>query len=1560
MVCSMNVSAVPPVWNIIQLTDNYFEFDEYNPKISGSNVAWNEWFENDEEEGYLLLFFNGSTITQLSDRMEEYDDTFKISGSNVAWTEYNDVNGVLSLFLYNDSTITKLSENLYDEESYKFSGSNIAWTEYDEEYDDVNLYLFIYNGSNITKLSDKLYEAEYFEFSGSNVLWLEYDEDNDLRPLFFYNGSTITKLANDIDDEDEDYKFSGSNVIWEDYNDDEEVYSLCFFNGSTITKLADSQELYIYSFQISGSNAAWDAYDEANDTLPLFFYNGATVTKLSDHFNEEFYRVSESSVVWTEYNDVDWTESLFFYNGTDTTKLSDNIEDYGVRTSGSNVVWMEYDEYNDVTLLFFYNGSTITKLSDNIGYDEIYQISGSNVIWAEPDEVNDTTPLFFYNGSTVTKLSDNVDTYDETLRISGSTVIWFEWDEVNDVEPLFAYNGTTIAKLSSRESIYNPMIFGSNVVWTEYDGYSDVTVLMIYNGSTVTKLGEIDGEESYRICDSNIVWGASTWFSSKLFFAKPMVGLQVTLGPTAAVLDGAQWNIDGGDWQDSDAVIIDLSAGWHTVNYKQIIGWVEPLSESVFVDRWTITSLSQYYLPKPGNLAVTLGPGEAVSAGAQWNVDGGGWQNSGVVLNGLMVGSHTVNYKSVTGWDAPVSEAIIINRDETTSINRNYTPKSTYLKITLGPVEAVSEGAKWNIDGGDWQDSGDIVTGLSAGLHTVNYKSIDGWTAPASESITINEGSGTHLSRDYTPQPGGIGVTLGPADAVLEGAQWNVDGGDWQDGGATVTDLAAGSHTVNYKSIAGWFAPASESVTVNRGTTTSISRDYTPMPGNLQITLGPAEAVSEGARWNVDGGAWQNSGATVTGLTAGSHTVNYTSVTGWFTPASESVTINRGVTTSISRNYTPQPGNLQITLGPADAVSEGAQWNVDGGEWQNSGAEVTDLAAGSHTVNYKSIAGWFTPASESVTINRGATTSVSRNYTPQPGNLQITLGPADAVSEGTQWNVDDGAWQNSGATVTGLTAGSHTVNYKSVTGWFTPSSESVTINRGVTTSISRNYTPQPGSIQILLWPIDAFLDGVQWNVDGGEWQDSGAEVTDLPAGSHTVNYKTIVGWNAPASESVTVNRGTKTSLNRDYAELPGNLEVTLGPAGAVSEGAQWSVDGGAWQNSGATIMGLSAGLHTLRYKSLTGWHTPGSESVTVNRGTTTSISRNYIEFPGGIKITLVPADAVTAGAQWNVDGGGWQDSGAEVTGLSPGLHTVNYKAIAGWIAHPSEVITVNRSMTIFVSRSYIPQARGLVVNKSYISAGSGINDDDDVINCSGIIGITSDELRGSYEITVKIGGVYSEAILVSSFISENGKFTYTYRIPKGEQGRITSLVIDTNKHIFSLKAREINLSGLHCPFNIEFDTDNYWGFSSIYENTANGKRFVPVQLMSGVNDYLQVQSIKIKKGRLSDTLKIKGGIAYEVLPTSINNVVLKLGSQTFTIPAKNFKPSGKSGFKYVCKNTVIPGGIAGATFDFGKCTFTITINKTKINTTTGIVGLTLAIGGFNEQVNFDLDTGQAI
>src|SRR6185436_6282539 len=100
------------------------------------------------------------------------------------------------------------------------------------------------------------------------------------------------------------------------------------------------------------------------------------------------------------------------------------------------------------------------------------------------------------------------------------------------------------------------------------------------------------------------------------------------------------------------------------------------------------------------------------------------------------------------------------------------------------------------------------------------------------------------------------------------------------------------------------------------------------------------------------------------------------------------------------------------------------------------------------------------------------------------------------------------------------------------------------------------------SLTIALTPGSA-----QWRIDGGAWQSTTTTVNNLSLGSHTVDYSTVEGYIAPASETVTLVSGPN-SLTRPYTAY-GQISVTLTPANA-----QWRFGTGPWQASGDTITNI--------------------------------------------------------------------------------------------------------------------------------------------------------------------------------------------------------------------------------------------------------------------------------------------------------------------------------------------------------------------------------------------------
>ncbi|NQU75977.1 MAG: lamin tail domain-containing protein, partial [Planctomycetes bacterium] len=331
------------------------------------------------------------------------------------------------------------------------------------------------------------------------------------------------------------------------------------------------------------------------------------------------------------------------------------------------------------------------------------------------------------------------------------------------------------------------------------------------------------------------------------------------------------------------------------------------------------------------------------------------------------------------------------------------------------------------------------------------------------------------------------------------------------------------------------------------------------------------------------------------------------------------VQISDGAVTSTTGTYDRQTGSLRVAITPPAVVTGGAQWRVDGGAWQSSVATVSSLTTGSHTVEFKDITDWTKPGSEAVQINDGVLTDISRAYVQQVGSLQVNISPSEVVTAGAQWSVDGGGWQNSGATVSSLPVGSHTIDYKDVTGWTKPADEIVQISDSALTTTTGTYVRQTGSLQVFIEPEAAQDDGAFWRVDGGDWHSSGHTQSALAAGAHTVEFLEIPNWYTPGNQQVQVSIGSMTQATGSYSRHTGSLRVTITPPEVISEGAQWRVDDGAWQASGTTVTSLEVGMHSVEFLDVAGWQNPPSKEAEIFVDTLATINGDYIEI---IPVTL--------------------------------------------------------------------------------------------------------------------------------------------------------------------------------------------------------------------------------------------------------------------------------------------------------------------------------------------------
>ncbi len=307
-------------------------------------------------------------------------------------------------------------------------------------------------------------------------------------------------------------------------------------------------------------------------------------------------------------------------------------------------------------------------------------------------------------------------------------------------------------------------------------------------------------------------------------------------------------------------------------------------------------------------------------------------------------------------------------------------------------------------------------------------------------------------------------VTILPEQAVDAGAQWQLDGGAPQASGVTLDQVATGNHVVSFTPVAGWIAPPSQNIFVDNKNPVALTGTYTPtVSGSLMVTIAPQAAIDGGATWQVDGGGPQASGATLTGLPLGTHTVSFSDVAGFTKPADLTVTITQDHTATATGTYValpPPTGSLKVTIAPQAAIDGGAKWQVDGGAFQNSGATVTGLTAGNHTVSFNMVQFFARPANQLVTIAAGATATITGTYTstPQTGSVVINVEPSGARTAGGQWRIDAGSFHASGALISGLPAGTHTISFSPTPGYVMPLSMQVSVSSGVTTTATGTYS----------------------------------------------------------------------------------------------------------------------------------------------------------------------------------------------------------------------------------------------------------------------------------------------------------------------------------------------------------------------------------------------------------------------------------------------------------------------------------------------------------------------
>ncbi len=412
------------------------------------------------------------------------------------------------------------------------------------------------------------------------------------------------------------------------------------------------------------------------------------------------------------------------------------------------------------------------------------------------------------------------------------------------------------------------------------------------------------------------------------------------------------------------------------------------------------------------------GPGGSISPSAPFTVDVG----ANRTLTALPEPNNVVDTWSVNGVVKPaVGTTFTLSNIQSPQVVRvTFKPSGTgvsfgSLVVNLSPPGAVSAGGQWKVDGGPYRSSGDTVTSLAPGPHTLSFKTVVGFDPPADRPVVIvadgiqtETGSYTPIvAQSYALQINSSGIG---GQVVQTPAQANYSRG-------SVVRLAAyaadGYHFVEWSGLPNGSNNPYDLVMDGNRTVTPVFAKGSLTRGDFTLTIVPQEAIPAGAKWKFDRtGGFLDSGTTLVNQIYGPHYVEFSDAPGWVTPEPMLPTVVAGQGNSLEVRYKPDstPGTLIVNFAPAEAVAAGAKWHINAGQPRNSGESVSLPGGTSYTVSFDPAPGWLAPSPQTVLIKARETMFVLGKYGALPGSPVIFgLSPHIGALEGGTVVTLDGA-----------------------------------------------------------------------------------------------------------------------------------------------------------------------------------------------------------------------------------------------------------------------------------------------------------------------------------------------------------------------------------------------------------------------------------------------------------------------------------------------------------------------------------------------------------------------
>ncbi len=510
-------------------------------------------------------------------------------------------------------------------------------------------------------------------------------------------------------------------------------------------------------------------------------------------------------------------------------------------------------------------------------------------------------------------------------------------------------------------------------------------------------------------------------------------------GSVAVAIDGpetAKWRLEGRDEQLAGGETLpEVPVGEYTVVFSDVADWHTPESTTVFVVKDSVGKAEGSYLQHKGSLTVDIT--EPVEA--TWSLDGEGVYASGEVVQGVVVGAHTISFSKVDEWDEPENLKVTVANESLAKAEVAYKRHRGAIQVNIdGPVEA-----RWTMDGENFHKDGEVVRDLVVGDYTVTFYDLLDWDEPDDVSVTVAKDETAKVDAVFTIHRGSIRIPFsGPGEG-----RWILDGEGSYEKGETVDGVPVGTHRISFSQVDGWDSPKEFQLTVVKDSLAKAEPGYERHLGSVTVNIdGPAAA-----RWSVDGEGSHSSGASVGGIVTGEHTVSFSDVSGWDTPLDHKLTVAKDAVTELKGVYGEHVGTVAVYIdGPEDA-----RWFVEGVEGAFASGDASKVVpVGDRSVNFLDVDGWDSPEAQPITVFRNVTTIAAGEYRRQTGSLTVEIqGAQDAL-----WSLDGEGEYAAGEVVQGLSTGEHTVSFADAEGWVAPEPVVATVEPSAMSSVEGVYT----------------------------------------------------------------------------------------------------------------------------------------------------------------------------------------------------------------------------------------------------------------------------------------------------------------------------------------------------------------------------------------------------------------------------------------------------------------------------------------------------------------------